>query len=152
MGKIELKPIGVIHTPFTDRKETPRGPSSSGGAEGQVVINPEYAAGLKDLDGFSHITLVFYFDRSESAPLVIVPEISPVERGVFATHSPDRPNHIGISVVRLVKVKGNVLTVRNVDMLNGTPLLDIKPYSPSPDPPDEIRQGWIDEVKGYRKE
>lgn len=146
MKKIELNPIGIIHTPFTERRTTPRGPSSSGGAAGRVVVQPEYAAGLRDLEGFSHLILVFYFDRSDTVPLLVTPERSPVERGVFATHSPDRPNHLGISVVELIKIEDNIVHVRNVDMLDRTPLLDIKPYSPLGDPDIEIRQGWIDEL------
>jgi|GEM_PF-384766 len=152
MGRIELKPIGVIHTSFTDREKAPRGASSSRGAEGRVVVDPKYTSGLKDLDGFSHIILVFYFHRSASAPLLVTSERSPVERGVFATRSPDRPNHLGISVVRLIKIEKNVLTVRDVDMLDGTPLLDIKPYSPLGDPHVAIRQGWLDKVKRTNNE
>ncbi len=110
------------------------------------MVYPEYAAGLKDLDGFSHIILVFYFDRSNTTPLLVTSARSPAERGVFATHSPDRPNHIGISVVELVEIEENTVHVRNVDMLDGTPLLDIKPYSPLSDADTEIRQGWIDEL------
>lgn len=146
MKKMQLRPIGVIHTPFTERKNTPRGPSAAKGAAGRVVVYPEFADGLKDVDGFSHLILVFYLDRSEIAPLRVTPERSPVERGVFATHSPDRPNHLGISVVELDRVEGATLFVRNVDMLDGTPLLDIKPYSPLREPHPEIRQGWIDKL------
>jgi tRNA-Thr(GGU) m(6)t(6)A37 methyltransferase TsaA len=149
MDKIELKPIGAIYTPWFDRAEAPRGPSSSD-ADGYVVVDEAYAAGLKDLEGFSHIILIFYFDRSETAPLLITPHGTSVERGVFATRSPNRPNHIGVSVVRLKKIARNVLTVNGVDMLDGTPLLDIKPYSPIRDSLEEIRQGWIDEIGGER--
>ena len=92
---------------------------------------------------------VFTTNRIKAAPLLVTPERSPVERGVFATHSPDRPNHLGISVVRLTRIEQNVLYVRDVDMLDGTPLLDIKPYSPLGTPHPEIRQGWIDEIGGH---
>jgi tRNA-Thr(GGU) m(6)t(6)A37 methyltransferase TsaA len=146
MEKIQLTPIGVIHTPFTERSHAPRGPSAANGAEGRVVVYPEFAEGLKDVDGFSHLILVFYLDRSEIAPLRVRPEHSPAEHGVFATRSPDRPNHLGISVVELDRIEGATLHVRNVDMLDGTPLVDIKPYSPLREPHAAIRQGWIDET------
>jgi len=150
MKKIELTPIGIIHTPWIERTDAPRGPSSSD-ADGRVIVDMEFTAGLKDLEGFSHIILVFHIDRSDSAPLLVTPPGQPVERGVFATRSPDRPNHIGMSVVRLIKIEQNVLSVHGVDMLDGTPLLDIKPYFPAKIPDGQLRQGWIDETGGENR-
>ena len=151
MDKITLTPIGIIYTPFATREVAPRGPSSSGGAQGRIIVDPTYAPGLKDLDGFSHLIIVFHLNQSDETPLLVTPRISGIERGVFATHSPDRPNHIGISILRLDKIEGNILHVRDVDMLDGTPLLDIKPYSPPGNIGDGIRQGWIDEIDGERE-
>ncbi len=148
MENITLTPIGLIHTPFATTGDAPRGPSSADGARGRIVVDEKYAAGLRDLEGFSHVIVVFYFDRSTTAPLLVTPPNSPVERGVFATHSPNRPNHLGLSVVRLEKIEGNVVQVRDVDMLDGTPLLDLKPYSAPGNVGEGIRQGWIDEVGG----
>jgi len=150
MDKIELTPIGAIYTPWFEPAEAPRGPSTSD-ADGFVVVNEEFVPGLKDLEGFSHIILLYYFDRMDKTSLLLTPPGSSVERGVFATRSPVRPNHIGMSVVRLKNIARNVITVHGVDMLDGTPLLDIKPYSPPRILEGSVRQGWIDEVRGEHR-
>ncbi len=145
--KIEYEPIGIIHSPFTELKGTPKQPKSAVGVAGTVEIFPQYAAGLKDLDGFSHIVLLFHFHLSAGFELRIVPFRDVVLRGLFATRSPRRPNPIGLSVVRLRSIEGTTLHVENLDMLDGTPLLDIKPYRPEVDPTTRIRTGWLEQVK-----
>ena len=151
--KIEYEPIGVIRTPFDEPAGTPRNPADASGAEGRVEIDPALAPGLRDLDRFSHIILLFHFHRSEGWELELVPRserhrAAGHKRGVFATRAPRRPNAIGLSVVRLERVEGNVLHVRDVDMIDGTPLLDIKPYLPSIDAHADADMGWLDEGAG----
>lgn len=145
---IEYEPIGVIHTPFTVASGMPRNPAAARDVAGTVEIDPRHAAGLKDLDGFSHIILLFHCHRSEGYQLVFAPPGHSEAHGVFATRSPRRPNPIGLSVVRLDRIDGNRLEVRGVDMVDGTPLLDLKPYLPSIDVADEIRTGWLDAPAG----
>lgn len=145
---IEYKPIGVIHTSFAVASAMPRNPAAARDVAGTVEIDPHHAAGLKDLDGFSHVILLFHCHRSDGYELVFVPPGHAEERGVFATRSPRRPNAIGLSVVRLDRIVGNRLEVRDVDIADGTPLLDIKPYLPSIDAADEIRTGWLDAAAG----
>ena len=128
MDKVCYKPIGIIHSPFKEPKEAPVQPSMGKDIEGKVEIFPEYTQGLKGLDGFSHIILICHLHLSKKAPLLLKPHKGERKRGVFATRSPDRPNPIGISVVRLVKIKDNFLFIKDIDMVDGTPLLDIKPY------------------------
>ena len=128
MDKICYKPIGIIHSPFKEPKEAPVQPTMGKDIEGKVEISPEYADGLKDLDGFSHIILICHLHLSKKAPLaplLLKPHRGKGKRGVFATRSPDRPNPIGILVVRLVKIKDNILFIKDIDMVDGTPLLDI---------------------------
>ena len=144
MDKIEYHPIGVIHTPFKEPKGAPIQPRRSGGAKGQVEVFPEYAEALADLDGFSHIVLLYHFHLSKGYKLKVVPFLDTVERGLFATRAPRRPNQIGLSVVRLDRIEGSVLHVANVDMLDGTPLLDIKPYVADFDDEGEVRIGWLE--------
>lgn len=140
---IEYRPIGVIRTPFEQTTGTPRNPGDATGSEGRVELDPEYAAGLKDVDGFSHLILLFHFHASRGHQLQLVPRGNGGTRGVFATRAPRRPNAIGLSVVRLDRVDGNVLHVRDVDMIDGTPLLDIKPYLPSIDAHPAATMGWL---------
>jgi tRNA-Thr(GGU) m(6)t(6)A37 methyltransferase TsaA len=142
---IECRPIGVIHTPFTDPRGMPIQPAGAAGVAGSVEIFAEYRAGLKDLAGFSHVILLYHFHRSEGFDLEVVPFLDSQPRGLFATRAPRRPNAIGLSVVRLRKVDEGILQVENVDMLDGTPLLDVKPYVPVFDAPDDIRTGWLEE-------
>ena len=145
MGKIEFKPIGVIHTPFKTREGVPVQSSGGQDVEGVVEIDPEYADGLADLDGFSHLLLVYHLHLSEGYKLKVVPFLDTVERGLFSTRAPGRPNPIGVSVVRLERMEGNRLHIRGIDMVDGTPLLDIKPCVPHLYPsPDEVKMGWLE--------
>jgi len=143
---LELKPIGVIHTPWTETQGTPIQPAGAAGITGTVEVFDEYRAGLQDLDGFSHVILLYHFHRSSSFKLTVVPFMDTQPHGLFATRAPNRPNPIGLSIVRLDSIEGNVLHVRNVDMLDGTPLLDIKPYVPAFDQQRDVKSGWVDEV------
>lgn len=143
MKEIRYKPIGVILTPFASPEGVPIQPAGAKGVVGKVELEPGLADGLKDLDGFSHVILIYHFDRAKPATLMVKPFLDNRERGVFATRSPARPNAIGISVVRLLAIEGNVLFVENVDIVDGTPLLDIKPYVPQFDGADDVRIGWV---------
>jgi len=136
-----LRPIGEIHTPFIDKRETPIQASRST-ATGQVEVYPAYVAGLRDLDGFSHIILLYAFHRSDDYALSVTPFLDDQERGLFATRYPARPNPIGLSIVRLLAIRDQVLEIEGADMLDGTPLLDIKPYVPDFDAQTEVRTGW----------
>lgn len=144
---IEMRPIGVIRSPFTDPEGMPIQPAGAEGVAGTVEVLPELRAGLKDLEGFSHIVLLYIFHRSEGFSLEVVPFMDSEPRGVFATRAPNRPNPIGLSVVRLDRVVGGVLHVRNVDVLDGAPLLDIKPYVPEFDAPTSVRTGWLERAR-----
>ena len=141
-----MRPIGVIRTPFQLATGTPIQSSVASGAEGRVELHPEFAEGLQDLAGFDRIWLLYSFDRATEAQLTVRPYLDKVERGIFATRSPARPNHIGMSVVRLRSVAGPTLLVSDVDMLDGTPLLDIKPYVPAFDHFAAERVGWYEGV------
>jgi tRNA-Thr(GGU) m(6)t(6)A37 methyltransferase TsaA len=145
MGKITYNPIGVIHSPFKDIKGMPIQPTGAKGVQGTVEINPEYVDGLQDLEGFSHIMLIYHFHLSKDYSLKVKPFMDENLRGVFATRAPKRPNPIGISVVRLVRVEGNILRIENIDIVDGTPLLDIKPYVPEFDIAEKRRIGWLSE-------
>lgn len=144
--KIEYQPIGVVHSPFIERKGTPIQPSRSKAA-GSVEVFSEYAEGLSDLDGFSHIMLLCHLHKSTTYRLKIVPFLDTELRGLFATRAPNRPNPIGLSVVRLVSVKDNILSIQGIDMLDGTPVLDIKPYVGEFDEQPEFRFGWLESVR-----
>ena len=139
----ELKAIGVIRTPFKDKKEIPcQGYRAE--VVGEVEVFPEFEEALKDIEGFSHVYLIYYFHENTGYEPLVRPFLDERERGVFATRYYNRPNHIGISVVRLTGVEGNVLEVAQVDMLDGTPLLDIKPYVPRFDHREDVRIGWLE--------
>ena len=144
MTTVKYRPIGVVRTPFKEPKGTPIQPPSARGVEGTVELFPEYAEGLKDLDGFSHIILIYHFHLSKPSPLQVKPYMDDEVHGVFAMRGPSRPNAIGLSVVRLASVEGNLLRIRDVDIVDGTPLLDIKPYVPEFDVRDVDRIGWLD--------
>ena len=144
---IEFKPIGTIHTPFTELAGMPIQPAGASGIKGSIHIREEYRQGLKDLDGFSHIVLLYLFHRSEGYKLEVVPFMDTEPRGLFSTRAPKRPNPIGLSVVQLDRVEDGILHVQNVDMLDGTPLLDIKPYVPEFDSHTDIRTGWLEEAR-----
>lgn len=139
---ILFRPIGVIHSPFHEKDTTPIQPSRSRAA-GQVEVFPEYAEGLLDLEGFSHIYLLYQFHCSEGFQLKVTPFLDNVQRGLFATRYPCRPNPIGLSLVELVERRENVLLIQGVDVLDGTPLLDIKPYVVEFDVRSNTRNGWF---------
>jgi tRNA-Thr(GGU) m(6)t(6)A37 methyltransferase TsaA len=141
---IEYRPIGLIHSPFEEPAGMPIQSTGAGGICGTVDVFPEFVPGLKDLDGFSHIILLYHFHRSGTPELVVEPFLDSQPRGVFATRAPKRPNPIGISVVRLTKIVVNILHIENVDILDGTPLLDIKPYVPAFDHHPVERFGWLE--------
>ena len=141
-----MQPIGIIHSPFTDKSQTPIQASRSQ-AKGRVEIHPEFAEGLHDLEGFSHIFLVYVFHESSGFSLLVKPFLDDQLHGVFATRYPSRPNPIGLSVVRLLGRQGNILEVEGVDVLDGTPLLDIKPYVPEFDIRTDTRNGWYETRK-----
>ena len=145
-GTVAYRPIGVIHSDHVVPERTPIQPAYACGCRGRVEIFPEFAEGLRDLEGFSHIYLLYHFHRCGPARLVVKPFLQDVERGVFSTRAPCRPNPVGLSIVELVRREGNVLHVDNVDILDGTPLLDIKPYTARFDRIDATRNGWQDEV------
>lgn len=140
---IEYRPIGIVHSPFTEQHGTPIQPSRADGARGTVEVFPEFADGLRDLNGFSHIYLLCHLHRSTGYELTVVPYLDTVRRGLFATRAPRRPNPIGLSVVDLVEIEGNLLTVANIDLLDGTPVLDIKPFVGEFDDRGDIRTGWL---------
>lgn len=136
-----MRPIGQIHTPFIDKRETPIQAARST-ATGQVEVYPAYVDGLRDLEGFSHLILLYAFHRSDGHSLLVKPFLDDQERGLFATRYPARPNPIGLSIVRLLSIHDHVLEIEGADMLDGTPLLDIKPYMPEFDVRSEVRTGW----------
>jgi len=147
MKSIELQPIGIIHTPFSDPKGMPIQPAGGVGVKATIEVFPEFREGLADLDGFSHIALLYFFHRSEGYELRVVPFMDTVQRGLFATRAPKRPNAIGLSVVQLDRIEDGVLHVQNIDIVDGTPLLDIKPYVPEFDSQPNIRTGWLETVR-----
>ena len=136
-----MRPVGVIHSPFTDRSQTPT-QSWRSQAVGQVEVYPEFVEGLKDVEEFSHLYLLFAFHRSRGYSLRVIPHRDTQLRGLFATRSPRRPNPIGLSLVRLLSRDNNVLHIEGVDVLDGTPLLDIKPFIPDFDLVTDFRRGW----------
>lgn len=141
-----FRSIGTIRSPFHDTSVIPKGPGARHDAEGVLELLPELEPGLADIDGFSHLYVLWVFDRSEGFDLTAHPPIDDRPHGVFATRSPRRPNPIGLTVVRLLRREGPRLFVRGVDMLDGTPIVDLKPYLSSV-PADELARGWIAEVE-----
>jgi tRNA-Thr(GGU) m(6)t(6)A37 methyltransferase TsaA len=146
--EIKYIPIGFIHSPFNDLAGMPIQPGGAIGIPGQIHLDPQYTPGLKDLDGFSHVLLIYHLHLVEEANLIVTPFLDTTPRGVFSTRAPKRPNPIGLSVVKLVRVEGHILHIENVDILDGTPLLDIKPYAPQFDGVDRVRTGWLEASKG----
>jgi tRNA-Thr(GGU) m(6)t(6)A37 methyltransferase TsaA len=145
---IIFHPIGVIHSPFQDLADMPIQPGGEASAPGMVEIYPEFVSGLKDLEGFSHIVLLYYLHKVSHTQLTVVPFLDSQPRGVFATRAPVRPNPTGLSVVPLQKIEGDTLYIDRLDILDGTPLLDIKPYVPEFDERAEVRIGWLEQAKG----
>ena len=152
---VTLKPIGIIHTPYKKDEEVPYQAYKSEDV-GEIEVFKEYEEGLKDIEGFSHLIILYAFHRSiersvkkkhylESMGLLVKPYLDGVPRGLFAPRSPNRPNPIGLTIVRLLKREWNILRVKGVDMLDGTPLLDIKPYVPKFDWKDNVKIGWLEE-------
>ena len=142
---IVMEPIGVIRTPYTQTSQIPKGPGAEHHKEGVVELLPHLEAGLTDIEGFSHLILLWVFDRSTDYELLAAPPFDTRPHGVFATRSPRRPNPIALTVVRLLRREGTKLFVSGVDMLDGSPVLDIKPYLSSI-PVADLRRGWIGEV------
>jgi len=144
MNEIRYKPIGIIHSPFKEPHDTPIQSVCAGDVEGIVGIFPEYVEGLADLKGFSHIILIYHFHLSKRVTLKVKPYLDNSLHGLFATRAPARPNPIGISVVRLIKVEGGKLYIQDVDIIDNTPLLDIKPYVPEFDTLEKEKIGWLE--------
>lgn len=140
---LELKPIGIIHSPYHDRGEAPRQGYRREGIC-QVEVFEEFEEGLKDIEGFSHIILIYRFHKSRGYSLTVTSPWDSVPHGLFTTRSPDRPNPLGLSVVELVAREENILKVKGLDAIDGTPLLDIKPYIPTIDEKVAIKVGWLE--------
>ncbi len=145
MDPIIFHPIGVIRTPFKDLEGMPIQPNSAQPVEGQVVLDPVYEEGLKDIDGFSHLILIYQFHLSKGFKLTVTPFLEDRKRGLFATRAPRRPNAVGLSIVSLLGCKGNLLRVGNIDVVDQTPLIDIKPYVPDFDAPEVTAIGWLED-------
>jgi len=148
---IPFNPIGIIHSPFHELADMPIQPTSDLSASGTIETFPEFVSGLKDLDGFSHIILLYHFHQAAPPSLVVTPFLDSQPRGIFATRAPTRPNAIGLSVVKLSKIEGNILYIDHLDILDGTPLLDIKPYILEFDHRPEARTGWLEQAVGKVK-
>ncbi len=141
-----MRPIGHVRSPYKDTAQIPKGLGAQHEAEGTLDILPEFEPGLTDIEGFSHLYVIWTFDRAEGFDLIASPPTDNRPHGVFATRSPRRPNPIGLTVVELLGREGAILRVRGVDMLDGTPILDIKPYLTSV-PPERLRRGWLAEAE-----
>jgi tRNA (adenine37-N6)-methyltransferase len=152
MKKIVLKPIGIIHTPHKDIKNMPIQPIAAEGIKGHIELYPQYAGGLKDLDGFSHIILLYHFHKVKDFELKVVPFMDTEPRGIFACKAPKRPNAIGISTVKLISIENNILHIEQADMLDGTPLIDIKPFYPRYDNRENVTIGWLEKNKNISLE
>jgi tRNA-Thr(GGU) m(6)t(6)A37 methyltransferase TsaA len=144
MEEIILKPIGIVHSPFKEPVCVPKNSTDGMDYKGFIEIFSEYRNGLKDLEGFSHILVLFYFHKSDYSHLIVKPYLDDQLGGVFATRSPHRPNFIGLSVVELLRIDDGILHIRGIDMIEGTPVLDIKPYIPEFDSNEGIRIGWLE--------
>jgi len=144
-----MRPIGYVRSPYAETREVPKGPGTKHEAEGILEIAPEFEPGLKDIEGFSHLFVIWAFDRSDRVELQGVPPTDDRPHGVFATRSPRRPNPIALTVVELLRREGRSLHVRGIDMLDNTPILDIKPYL-SGIPHEQLRRGWLDESEARR--
>jgi tRNA (adenine37-N6)-methyltransferase len=147
---MRFTPIGIVRSGFTDTAAIPKGLGARHDAEGTIELRPEMGEGLADIEGFSHLYVIWVFDRSEGPELTAYPPSDSRSHGVFATRSPQRPNPIGLTVVELLRRDGTSLRVRGIDMLDGTPVLDIKPYL-SNVPTDTLRRGWLEDVERRAK-
>ena len=150
MDDLNMQPIGTIHSPYTETTQVPKGCGASHDAKGTLEILPRFEEGLTDIEGFSHLYVIWMFHKSEGFQLMGTPPSDNTPHGVFATRSPRRPNPIGLTVVRLLRREGRMLQVSGVDMLDGTPILDIKPYLSSV-PTEELRRGWLAEAEDRQK-
>jgi tRNA-Thr(GGU) m(6)t(6)A37 methyltransferase TsaA len=146
--EICYRAIGVIHSPFQDLREMPIQPTGEASACGTAEVWPEFVPGLRDLEGFSHVILLYHLHQVRRADLTVTPFLDSAPHGVFATRAPTRPNPIGLSIVRLLGVEGSILRLGNLDILDGTPLLDIKPYVAEFDRPRRSRAGWLEQARG----
>ena len=144
---INYQPIGIVHSPFTKLAGMPIQPSRAKDISGSIEVFPEFTEGLDDLSGFSHIILLYHFHGSTGYRLKVIPFLDNQLRGLFATRTPNRPNPIGLSVVRLASIQDNRLSVMDLDILDKTPVIDIKPYIPEFDKGTEVRIGWLEEVR-----
>ena len=145
MEEITFRPIGKIRSEFDEPEGTPIQPPGAVGIEGRIELLPELEDGLKDLDGFSHLILLYYCHLAGECSLRNTPFMEDKEHGIFAIRAPSRPNSIGLSVIRLEKIEGNILYIKDVDIVDGTPLLDIKPYVPEFDSRENVRIGWLED-------
>ena len=143
IDKVIYRPIGIIHTGFRDKRDAPIQGIFAKDAKGDVEVFPEYAAGLKDIEGFSHLILVYHFHLADGYSLISKPFLEDEQHGIFSIRHFKRPNPIGLSVVRLEKVRGNKLEISDVDIMDGTPLLDIKPFMPRFDNRPDAKSGWL---------
>ncbi len=142
--KIIYKPIGIIYTPFKEARGTPIQPDAARDIEGTVEVFPEYQKGLKDLNNFSHIILIYHFHLSKQYSLEVIPFMDNNHHGIFSTRASSRPNPVGLSVVRLIKIEENTLFIKDADIVNGTPLLDIKPFVAEFDSATVKNKGWLE--------
>lgn len=146
---LTMRPIGVVRAPYTDTKQIPKGPGAKHETEGMLEIASEFESGLQDVEGFSHLFVIWVFDRAESYELLGIPPTDDRPHGVFATRSPRRPNPIGLTVVEVLGRNGRNLRVKGIDMLDGTPILDIKPYMSSI-PAEKLKLGWFAQAEARR--
>ncbi|MEN8212102.1 MAG: tRNA (N6-threonylcarbamoyladenosine(37)-N6)-methyltransferase TrmO [Thermodesulfobacteriota bacterium] len=141
---INITPIGIIETPFDELKGMPIQPSGADKIQGTIILDKEYEEGLSDLEGFSHIILLYHFHQSKGYNLMVKPFMDDKQRGLFSTRAPRRPNPIGLSIVQLCKIENNRISIQGIDVLNGTPLIDIKPYVPKFDEKEVTAIGWLE--------
>jgi tRNA-Thr(GGU) m(6)t(6)A37 methyltransferase TsaA len=150
MEEFSMQAIGYIRSPFQETKQVPKGLGAKHTTEGELEVLPEFAEGLKDIEGFSHIAVIWIFHRAEGYELISTPPSDDKPHGVFATRTPRRPNPIGLSVVELIRREGPRLYLKGIDMVDGTPVLDIKPYTSSI-PEEQLRRGWLAEAEKLSK-
>ncbi len=144
---MQIEPIGIIHTPFKKLGQMPIQPKGAKSVIATLEIDKEYTLGLKDLEGFSHIYLIYYFHEAVRTELEVIPFMDTQERGVFATRSPLRPSHIGLSITKILSIDDNIVTIKGIDVLDGTPLIDIKPYIPQFDGVNGVKTGWMNKSR-----
>ena len=148
---MDISPIGMIETPFTSLEGMPIQPAGAKGIKGRIHIAPAFEEGLNDIEGFSHLILLYHFHRSSGYDLTVTPFLDKTPRGLFSTRAPRRPNPIGLSIVRLLSRKGRILEIEDVDVLDKTPLIDIKPYVPRFDVREVTSSGWLENSQNDAK-